>query len=296
MNIILGGTGQVGSAVARALLRRGEPVTVVVRHPYKAEDLRRSGAEIAVADIGDAAGLRAVFRAGSRAFLLVPNGDPAGDADRHQRLYVDAIIEALAGSGLEKVVAASTYGARPGGPCGDLTVLYGFEEKLRAMPVQAVINRAAYYMSNWSGMAGSVLAEGVLPSFFPEGFSLPMVAPEDVGEAAARRLVDEAGDTDMGYVEGPRAYTPRDVADAFSDVTGRPVVVNVIPRESWEEVFVQSGFSQATAQSYACMTSAVLDGSMETPRNPARGTTELRDYIRRALGSAPDNSGRNGAS
>ncbi|MCC0030425.1 MAG: hypothetical protein H6891_09455 [Brucellaceae bacterium] len=49
----------------------------------------------------------------------------SGDTDAEERETVDAIVGALAGSGLEKVVAASTYGARPGERCGDLTVLHG---------------------------------------------------------------------------------------------------------------------------------------------------------------------------
>ncbi|MBB4121733.1 NmrA family NAD(P)-binding protein [Martelella radicis] len=284
MHIVLGGTGQVGSAVARTLLRCGEAVTVVVRDAVKAAELRRADAEIAVVDIADAAGLHRVFRRGRRAFLLVPNGDPAGDADEEQRFLANAIIEALAGSRLEKVVAASTYGARPGERCGDLAVLYDFEEKLRALPLPAAINRAAYYMSNWCGMAGAALADGILPSFFPEDFAMPMVAPDDVGEAAARRLMGEVGDAATRYVEGPCAYTPKDVADVLADIAGKPVVVGVIPRAAWEETFARFGFSQTTARSYAGMTSAVLDGSMEVPAAPERGRTTLRDFLRRALG------------
>ena len=81
----------------------------------------------------------------------------SGDTDAEERETVDAIVGALAGSGLEKVVAASTFGARPGERCGDLTVLHGFEEKLRAQPIPAAINRGAYYMSNWAGMLEPVL-------------------------------------------------------------------------------------------------------------------------------------------
>jgi len=130
MHIVIGGTGRVGSATARALLKRGEPVTVVTRDAAKGADLSAAGARIAVADIRDAGGLREVFRTGTRAFLLNPPADPSADTDAEERANVAAILEALDGSGLRKVVAASTYGARPGERCGDLTVLHGFEERL----------------------------------------------------------------------------------------------------------------------------------------------------------------------
>lgn len=280
MHIILGGTGRVGSATASALLKLGEPVTVITRVATHGSDLRDAGARIVVADIRDIAGLREIFRTGTRAFLLNPPADPSGDTDAEERANVAAIVEALDGSGLQKVVAASTYGARPGERCGDLTVLYEFEEKLRAQPIPAAINRGAYYMSNWLGMLDAVRYRGTLPSFFPADFAFPMVAPQDLGEAAARRLLEPAHETGLRYVEGPERYTPRDVANVFSEVLGIAVEVETIPRQAWEKTFAQFGFSKAAARSYTCMTGTVVDDETEWPDHPERGKTTLRDYIR----------------
>lgn len=278
MHIIVGGTGQVGSAAARALLERRESVTVVTRNAGHAAELKALGAEIAVADIHDVEGLRAVLRTGRRALLVNPPADPAGDTDAEERANVAAIIAALDGSGLEKVVAASTYGARPGERCGDLTVLHEFEEELKAQPVPAAINRGAYYMSNWAGMRDAA-ADGTLPSFFPADMALPMVAPADLGASAARRLMEPADEVELRHIEGPQRYSPLDVAQAFAEALGTPVEVAEIPRDAWLETFRQFGFSPEAAESYACMTATVVDGKAEQPANPERGPTTLRDYI-----------------
>ncbi|MBW6390715.1 NmrA family NAD(P)-binding protein [Billgrantia antri] len=280
MHIVLGGTGRVGSATARALLKRGEPVTAITRDAAHGADLKEAGARIAVVDIRDVTGLRDVFRTGTHAFLLNPSAAPSGDTDTEERANVAAIVEALNGSGLQKVVAASTYGARSGERCGDLTVLHEFEEKLRSQPVPAAINRGAYYMSNWLGMLDSVREHGTLPSFFPSDFALPMVAPQDLGEAAASRLLEPANETALRYVEGPDRYTPRDVADAFSEAFGMTVKVETIPREAWEKTFLQLGFSIAATESYVCMTGTVIDDEAALPEQPERGPTTLRDFIR----------------
>lgn len=279
MYVILGGTGQVGSAVAKALLKRGKPVTVVTRIADHASDLQAAGALAAEADIRDVESLRDIFRRGTRAFLLNPPADPSGDTDAEERANVAAICEALEGSGLEKVVAASTYGARAGERCGDLTVLHEFEEKLRNQPIPAAINRGAYYMSNWNMSVEPARNSGILPSFFPRDFKLAMVAPEDLGEAAAERLLSSTADAGIRYVEGPRRYTPKDVAEAMSDVLERPVDVAPILRTDWEETFKAFGFSDKAAGSYACMTAAVIDEGSEAPDDPVHGRTELRDYI-----------------
>ncbi|OJG00634.1 NAD-binding protein [Pararhizobium antarcticum] len=51
MYVILCGTGQVGSATARALLDEGQQVTIIIRDESHGEDLKEAGAKIAVADV-----------------------------------------------------------------------------------------------------------------------------------------------------------------------------------------------------------------------------------------------------
>ncbi|WP_114391283.1 NmrA family NAD(P)-binding protein [Notoacmeibacter marinus] len=286
MYVILGGTGQVGGATARALLSDGEDVTIVTREADRAYELKAAGARVAVTDIRDVDALREVFRTGKRAFLLNPPADPSTDTDAEERRNVDAIIAALDGSGLEKVVTQSTYGAFAGEHCGDLTVLHELEQKLRAQPIPAAINRGAYYMSNWAGMVDVVRESGTLPSFFPADLALPVVAPGDLGRIAARRLMAPASDTGVQHLEGPERYTAHDVADAFGNALNRKVVVDEIPRDALEQTFSQFGFSDKAAASYACMTRRVIDGETDMDDEPVRGQTTLRTYIRSVVGDA----------
>lgn len=104
-----------------------------------------------------------------------------------------------------------------------MNVLWELEEGLRAQALPAAVNRAAYYMSNWDGFLETVRNTGVLPSLFPADLAIPMVAPKDLGEVAAARLMTSLDDRGVRYVEGPRRYTPSDVARAFAETLGRPV-------------------------------------------------------------------------
>lgn len=287
MFIILGGTGHVGSAAARALLDQGHPVTIVTRSAAATGSWTQRGAEVAVADVHDVDRLRAVFRRGRRAFLLNPPADVATDTDVAERETVRCILAALDGSGLEQVVAESTYGAQPGERCGDLTVLYGLEQGLAAQPIPAVIQRAGYYMSNWASSLAAARESGILPSMLPAGLRIPMVAPEDLGRAAARWLTEPADRTGLHYVEGPQPYSAADVAAAFAAALGRPVEVQEIPRAAWEETFRDLGFSGPAARSYARMIAASVDGGFEMPDRPVRGAVTLQDYIGALLRAQP---------
>jgi uncharacterized protein YbjT (DUF2867 family) len=285
MYIILGGTGHIGGATATALLDARQPVTVVTRSAAHGEPWRRRGAEIAVADVRDVDRLRGVLRQGRRALLVNPPADPATDTDRGERETVRCLLAALEGSGLETVVAPSTYGARPGEACGDLTVLHGLEQGLRRQPIPATVLRVAYLMSNWDGALEAARGNGRLPSMLPADFELPMAAPADVGRAAARLLQDPPGDPGPHYIEGPRRYSPADVAAAFSQALGRDVRVEAAPREAWENAFRAIGFSEAAARSYACMTAATVD-DLQLPAQPLRGTTTLEAYVRDLVAGA----------
>jgi uncharacterized protein YbjT (DUF2867 family) len=275
--VIVGGTGRVGSATAEALLAQGQPVTFIARNASRTGRWRERGAQVAVADVRDVDALRSVFRRGRRAFLLNPPADPSSDTDQEERATVRCLLAALDGSGLEQVVALSTYGARPGERCGDLTVLHGLEEGLRAQPIPALILRAAYMMSNWDGALEAARTHGVLPSMLPRDLRLPMVAPRDLGAAAARLLLESASATNIHHVEGPERYTPGDVASAFAQALNRPVAVEVTPRERWEEAFRGLGFSEQAARSYARMTEVTVDEAM-LPASFIRGSTSLLEY------------------
>jgi hypothetical protein len=57
-------------------------------------------------------------------FILNPPADPAGDAEAQELKQVESILKALDGLKPEKIVMASTYGAREGKEIFDLGTLY----------------------------------------------------------------------------------------------------------------------------------------------------------------------------
>ena len=279
MNIILGGTGHVGAATAAALLERGEAVTIVTRDAGKAQHWQDLGVTVAEADVTDSDALRTVLQTGKRAFLLNPPGDPSGDTEAAEIRSIEAILAALDGSGLEKIVAQSTYGAQPGSAIADLGTLHHFEQGLANQPIPTSIQRGAYYMSNFAMNLDAARDEGIVQSMFPADFVLPMVAPADLGEAAAMQLTQPVDKTGLHHVEGPRRYSIAEVAEAFGEALDRPVRVVTTPREQWEEAFAAMGFSPAAAHSYAGMTSLTLDGDFPPEETVWKGMVTIEAYV-----------------
>lgn len=279
MHIILGATGHVGSEVAENLLKKKENVLLITRDAHKTKKWERQGAKVAAVDVLDTDALRHVLDRGNSLFLLNPPGDPSKNSIEEERETLQSIMMALEDSSIEHIVAASTYGAQAGNGIGDLGILYEMEIELKNLFRPHHIVRSAYYMTNWDSSLQTALEEGVIYSFFPADFKIPMVSPKDIGKLAAELLLDKEGADRPHHIEGPEEYTPADVAVAFSEHLRRPVKVVTIPPEEWMESMVKQGFSKESAASMAAMTEVILNNKLEKPRAPDRGKISLNDHI-----------------
>ena len=282
-HIILGGTGHIGSALADTLLSAGETVMIIGHDPQKAEHWTRKGAGFEVVDILDTAGLHELFGRGERLFILNPPAPPSSDTVAEETKSMLAIINALQGITPGKIVAASTYGAQPGNRLGDLGVLYQMEQQLASLQTPVALVRSAYYMSNWDMVIPFVKESGMLPTLYPPDFKLPMVAPADIGQYAAELMLND--DTGLHFIEGPKPYSPNDVAAAFGEVFNKTVTVATTPEEEWLDALEKAGFSAPAAESMANVTritKIMLQNGYKAP-NPHRGQTTLHNYIKKSV-------------
>jgi uncharacterized protein YbjT (DUF2867 family) len=196
------------------------------------------------------------------------------------------VLGAIKGAGLEKIVAESNYGARLGDRIGDLGVLYEMEQALSAQPVPATIIRAAYYMSNWGAFLQAAHEQGAIQTLYPKDFKLPMVAPSDIGELAARLMTEPVEQTGLHFIEGPDRYSSQDVAVAFAAALGRPVEVESVPCDQWATMLKGMGFSDQAAESFANMTAATLKEPFLPLTSVERGITSLHDYLSQLVRSS----------
>ncbi len=283
MYIILGANGHVGSALAETLLKQKEKVTVIIHNPETEKDWKEKGAEVAITDVYNTEALRDVFRKGKRLFLLNPPANPSTDTVTEEHKTLDSILQAIDGSGLEKIVAESTYGAQPGEGLGDLGVLYDMEQALAKKSIPSTIIRAAYYMSNWDASLATAQKEGVVHTLYPINIKLPMVAPHDIGQLAAKLITEPAQKTGLHYMEGPSKYSSADVAAAFSKALQKPVKAVETPKDQWLSVLQTMGFSEKAAKSMADMTDTTIKDitSKGDEKSDAtdRGNITLEAYI-----------------
>ncbi len=242
MFAITGISGQVGGAVARALLAAGRPVRAVVRDPAKGEPWARQGCEVALASLDDAGALRSAFAGCDGVFFVLPPVfDPAPDFAETRRV-VAAVRDALDATRPARLVSLSTIGAQA--TRSNLLSQHGLQEAaLGALPIPVTFLRAAWFMENAAWDVAPARETGVVPSFLqPLDRAIPMVATADVGTAAAALLQESWTGRRVVEVESARV-APNDLAAALARALRRDVRAQAVPRASWHDLFAAQGMS-----------------------------------------------------
>ena len=246
MFAITGITGNVGGEVVRNLLAAKQPVRGVARDVGKCTAWAKQGCEIVGADISDAAALTSAFQGTEGVFVLVPpNFDPSPDF-REARAIAVTLRKALDAARPGKVVYLSTIGAQAAQP-NLLTQHTIIERALGDLPVPITFLRPGWFMENSSWDVAPAMSSGVIPSFLqPLDKPKPMVATADIGRVAAALLQETWSGHRVVELEGPQRVTPNEIAETFSRLLGRPVKMEVVPRDTWESLFLSQGMKNPT--------------------------------------------------
>jgi len=246
MYAITGITGQVGSAVAAALLAQGQQVRAVVRDPAKAEAWKARGCEIAIADINDVAALTEAFRGVEGVFVLLPPIFDPSPGFTEGKAMLASLHGALDLARPPRIVCLSTIGAQATQP-NLLNVLGMMEMCLAELASPVTFLRAGWFMENALWDVPAARDEGMLRSFLqPLDKPVPMVATRDVGVFAAELLLQTWSGTRVVELEGPQRIAPNQLAAAFAKALGHPVKAEVVPRDTWIDLFTRQGMKNPT--------------------------------------------------
>lgn len=284
MNTILGASGQVGSAVVANLLEKLQPVKGVIRDKKKGTELKKAGAAVAVADIHNESALVESFKDSTAILFLTPETGEEPDLVEDTRVVLQNYRNALKKSPAAKIVGLSSVGAQHKDGTGNLRMSYMLEHAFDDLPIEKIFVRPSYYFSNWLEYADTVKKDGILPTFFPPGLSLPMISPMDVAEIIADLMAENKNrESQTIYeLEGPTWYNSTEVADTFSEVFNIKVATKQIDRSEWENALKPLGFSKDGLKNFIEMTDAVISGKAVPEKNNTvmiKGRTGLREYL-----------------
>ena len=290
MDIIIGASGQVGSAIVTNLIKKGRAVKGIVRNNEKAELLKKQGGNFAIADAFNLSALTEAIKDGKTLFIITPETGKGDDVIGDTKKFLENIRKAIEKSTVKKIVGLSSIGAQYDKGTGNLLMSYLLEHAFKDMEVEQSFIRPAYYFSNWLAYIPVVKNMGILPSFYPVDLSIPMISPMDVADLAADIIADDNSGSKIYEAFGPSAHSSADVAHAFAKALKINVKAQQIPRNKWDETLRKIGFSDDAIKNFIAMTDLVISGDIHPENNGTvalNGETTLQQYINNAVKNPP---------
>jgi uncharacterized protein YbjT (DUF2867 family) len=279
MILVVGATGQVGTAVVRKLVAGGQPVRAFVRRTSKYQHLQRPGVELAFGDLRDPASLDAACQ-GVGAVIATANAIvPQGPSS----------FEAVEGKGYQDLIAAcQKHGVKqfiflsvPVTPHDDSVPSFRYkrlnEERLQASGLNYTILRASLFMDCWFAFIGSTipacgaeaptierqywflelfmkgvgnLIPGAGTALIPGNAQVrhAFITAEDAASTLVNAIGHPAAERAILEIGGPEILSWQQVADIYSKALGRKVRTTYTPGGVFRGMrAVMSPFSEAAS-------------------------------------------------
>ncbi len=259
MFFIAGITGRVGGAAAKQLLAQGQQVRSLVRNPEKAAAWAEQGVELHQGDWNDTAALTAALAGVEAAFVMVPPNFAPSPGFPESKAVIAAIGTALRQAQTPRVVALSSIGSEKTSGLGLITATHLLEQELASLTASTAFVRAGSFIENALGSLPAAADTGVFYSFYqPVDRPVPTIATADIGQEVATLLTGNwAG---KRIIELGSPVTPNDTAAAMSEVLGKPVTAQAIPRERWSSTIESFGLPPGSTWGYEEMLDSINSG------------------------------------
>ncbi|MFO0747318.1 MAG: NAD(P)H-binding protein [Myxococcota bacterium] len=249
---IVGATGHVVRRALEQAAERGAPVTALVRHPEKLPAALRSSIRVEQGDLADGAYVARATRGADALMWLTPGTFAAPDLHAYTLGLAENAARAIAANGIRRVVFVSSHGADRAG-LGQVSWAGEVERALAAAAPNLVALRSAGFMENLLGSLDA-LRQGQLFGVLRPDKTYPLVAARDVGDVAARWLLDASwSGHQVRGVHGPEDLSAEDQAAILGAALGRPVSYRQIPPAALRAKLVERGASASVADAYAAM-------------------------------------------
>jgi uncharacterized protein YbjT (DUF2867 family) len=272
MYAVTGITGKVGGAVAENLLAQGKQVRALVRDAGKGKAWADRGCEVALAEIDNPDALTKAYAGVEGVFVMLPPYFDPSPGFPEARAAIESVGKALLATRPPRVVCLSTIGGQVDRP-NLLSQLHMMEQAIGGLKLAVTFLRAGWFMENCAWDVQPARERGVIPSFLqPLDKLVPMVATADIGKLAAELLASSEA-PGVVELEGPERISPNRIAAAFARLLEKRVTMEVVARDSWEQIFRAHGMKNPLPRMQ--MLDGFNQGWIEFEGNSRKGTTTI---------------------
>lgn len=279
---ITGATGQLGQLVIAHLEQSAKNIQIValVRNPEKAKPLFSNTIEIRAFDYNQIESLAQSLE-GIDQLLLISSSEIGQRVAQHQ-----AVIDAAKQANVKKIVYTSLLNADHS-PLILAKEHKVTEQLLAESGLSYTILRNNWYSENYLGNLSQVISEGVLYGAAENG-KISAAARLDYAQATANVLINPAFDQKIYELAGSTSFTLNDLANAITQVSGKPVRYQNLSAEDYAQALIGAGLPSVVADIITDTDVNAAKGVMFSESKDlemilGRPTTNILDSVKQAL-------------
>lgn len=277
MYVIIGASGNTGSAAANKLLAQGKKVRVVGRNAAHLAPFVSQGAEPFIGNVTDKSAMANAFAGAEGAYVMLPPEPTIQDYFAYAHQATEALAAAIEKNGVKHAVSLSSVGADKPDKTGPIVGLHRLEERLNRIPgLNALHLRPAYFMENTLGQADAIAQMGYAAGPLRPELKFPSIAARDIGAFAGDALarLDFSGHQ-IQELHGQRDLSYGEITAIIGKAVGKPDLKYVkLTPEQFHGALQRMGMSENAASLLVELTNS-MDSEyikMLQPRS-ARNTT-----------------------
>jgi len=277
--IVTGASGQLGQQVVDNLLDAGvSPIIAISRSPEKLTHLATKGVEVRKGDFTDTASLVDAFSGGKR--LLIISID---DLEPGKRLIAHTnAVAAAKKAGIAHIVYTSLSKPDENNPITFTADHRDTEALIEESGASYTILRNNLYTDMLFMSGGQSIAMGKHFTAAADGRT-GYVTRADCARAAAAALIREV-DSRVLDITGPATISQTDIAEIYSDISGKEISNITISTEDLSKALVGSGFDKFMADVFASFDTAIAKGFLDVATNDLQELTgdagqSARDFL-----------------
>jgi uncharacterized protein YbjT (DUF2867 family) len=213
--LITGATGTVGSAVVKALQAKGTNVVAASREAQKVKEKFGSDVAAVAFDFADPSTYEKATQGVEKVFLLGPPVDPAMDQ------LLTPFVQHLKKKGINRVVYLSAFGVEE--VSESMPFHANMEKLLKDNGFAVTFLRPTFFAQNFRNFEYDNIVNRKV-TYSPAGQGkAAFVDINDIGEVAAKVLLEKGHEGKVYTLTGPTPYSYGDVAAILSEVRGEPI-------------------------------------------------------------------------
>jgi len=270
--LVTGGTGNVGGAVVKELLKRGAEVRVLARKEPEAGKVP-AGVEVAIGDLLDPVAVEQALQGVDKLFLL----NAVVTDELTQALIAYGVAKRM---GLKHVTYLSVFKVDQFRDVPHFASKLAVENALREFGVPYTILRPGYYIQNDGGLKDALMGPGVYP--MPIGTAGIAVADvRDIAEAAAISLTEDGHDGQTYDIVGPAMVSGPGNAALWTKLLNKGIKYTGHNFDQWEQG-MRSRMPSWSAYDLRMMFQGYFDRGFESTETEVARLTKLLGHTPRS--------------